>query len=260
MQDSVFLLISVLEALKQRGVEGNAYQLLARLDEESEVGGPDPATLRVTATGVHRPDGSIADDVTLNWNVASLQEHPYARPKPIVLDAQTEAAVKALAEMARSLSSIAEIKAAIDAFEAEHGLVGASLAEQGFMGLDGQPMTVAEVMAGGHIAPVLVDITGQAVDDEVIFPAQYGSPDSDSAGWYWSATVDTHKVGLHRCDLHIMLYRPRLEGHMIQWDPEIYTVGMDLVVNQVEQTNGFTGAAIGYLPLVEPVTLEDPHG
>jgi hypothetical protein len=260
MQDSVFLLISVLEALQQRDVEGNAYQLLARLDEESELEEPDSATLRITATGVHRHDGSIAEDVTVNWNVASLQEHPYARPKPIILDAQTAAAVKAVAERARSLTSIPEIKAAIDAYEDEHGVIGASLGDQGLLGLDGQPMKAAEIMAGGHIAPVLVDITGQAVEDEVIFPAQYGSPDSDSAGWYWSATVDTHKVGLHRCDLHIMLYRPRLDGHVIEWEPEIYTVGMDLAVNQIVQTNGFTGAAIGYLPLVEPVTVEDSHG
>jgi len=57
-----------------------------------------------------------------------------------------------------------------------------------------------------------------------------------------------------------MLYRPQLDGHVIQWEPEIYTLGMDLAVNQLVQTNGFTGAAIGYLPLVEPVTVEDPHG
>jgi len=61
--------------------------------------------------------------------------------------------------------------------------------------------------------PAIINITGEAVDLGVIFPAQYGSPDFFSEGLYWSATVDTNKVGLFSYTMHIRLhYSTRHDG------------------------------------------------
>jgi hypothetical protein len=61
--------------------------------------------------------------------------------------------------------------------------------------------------------PAIVNITGEAVDLGVIFPAQYGSPDLFSEGLYWSASVDTNKIGVFTYTLHIKLsYSKRRKG------------------------------------------------
>lgn len=259
MQASIYLMIAVPSALTQRQLEGNAFQLEARIDEGLRAEDVDRGGLRVSAVGVHRPDGSIADDVTLNWIVGSLHGIPNARPVPITLGSVAQEEMQALLQSVNEMSSMAEIKAAIDAYEQQHGLVDQDPNDDLPEGFDGLPMSVEEIMAGGHLTPAIVDITGQAVEDAVIFPAQYGSPDPFTDGWYWSATVDTHKVGRHHFELHVMLHRPRLEGSVIMWDPEIHILGMELDVNHVVQTNGFTGAGLGYLPFVEPIVTEDAH-
>ena len=71
--------------------------------------------------------------------------------------------------------------------------------------------------------------------------------------------MDTNKVGLHRCDLHIQLFRPRIEGSTVTWDPEVHVLEMELDVSQLTQVNGFTGAGMGYLPFVEPIDVEVEH-
>jgi len=43
--------------------------------------------------------------------------------------------------------------------------------------------------------PIITNITGEAVDKNVIYPAAYGSPDMVTDGWYWAASVDTSRPG-----------------------------------------------------------------
>jgi hypothetical protein len=54
--------------------------------------------------------------------------------------------------------------------------------------------------------PVIANIAGEAVDLRVIYPAQYGSPDLFSDGLYWSATVDTNKIGIFSYTIFVTLF------------------------------------------------------
>jgi hypothetical protein len=57
-----------------------------------------------------------------------------------------------------------------------------------------------------HPYVTIANITGEAVDRRVLFPAQYGSPALNSAGLYWSASIDTNQIGAFSYTLWITLY------------------------------------------------------
>jgi hypothetical protein len=259
MQTSIYLMLAVGRALLEGRIEGNAYQLQTQLQRGAVEDAAEKTAIRVSAVGVHRPDGGIADDVTLNWIIGSVLGLALARPTPIDMPSGWVVSNPEALEALPADATHAQLLDVLEDLEREYGITGDTPID-GFPKLfDGQAMSFREVVMGGHISPVLVDITGQAVDDAVIFPAQYGSPDMRTDGWYWSATVDTNKVGRHQCDLHIQLFRPRIEDSTIVWDPEVHVLTMDLVVGQITQVNGFTGAGIGYLPIAEPRIVEADH-
>ena len=259
MQRSIFIMIALGRCLAERRIQGNAHLLETRVESTSLEASADPKAIRISATGIHRPDGGIADDVTLNWIVGSILGLGNARPVAIELNPEIQKDLEVLVGRMSAVTSPLQIANIIQSFVSERGLKS-DVPIEGFPeGVDGDPMSIEEILAGGHISPTLVDITGQAVDDAVIFPAQYGSPDIRTEGWYWSATVDTNKVGLHRCDLHFVMHRPRLEGSTVVWDPETHILEMELDVSFITQMNGFTGAGIGCLPLVEPRLVEANH-
>ena len=259
MQTSIYLMIGVGKALFERKLEGNTYQLQTRLQLGEVIDQADRTAIRVSAVGIHRPDGSIADDVTLNWIVGSVLGLALARPIPFQLPEGATDNLPDVGEPGSEVRSQAQLFALLENLEKSFDIKSDTPIEGFPASIDGQPMSIEEVIMGGHLPPALLDITGQAVDDAVIFPAQYGSPDVHTDGWYWSATVDTNKVGLHRCDLHIQLFRPRIEGSTVTWDPEVHVLEMELDVSQLTQVNGFTGAGMGYLPFIEPMGVEVEH-
>ncbi|MFC7647213.1 hypothetical protein ACFQX6_46840 [Streptosporangium lutulentum] len=61
--------------------------------------------------------------------------------------------------------------------------------------LDVTGKTTSDPGAYNYPAPVITDITGPAVTEKIMYPAQYGSPDMIYDGWYWAATVDTSCPG-----------------------------------------------------------------
>lgn len=60
--------------------------------------------------------------------------------------------------------------------------------------------------------PLISNIYGEAVDLRVIYPAQYGSPDLFSDGLYWSASVDTSRVGYFSYLIDVVLFYSELSG------------------------------------------------
>jgi hypothetical protein len=91
--------------------------------------------------------------------------------------------------------------------------------------------------------PVITNIAGEAVDLRVIYPAQYGSPDLFSDGLYWSATVDTNKVGHFSYTLYITLfYSESVDGEMTERSVTLPYVAYLNVTNEVT-TNGFCQTA-----------------
>jgi hypothetical protein len=96
--------------------------------------------------------------------------------------------------------------------------------------------------------PVITNIGGEAVDLRVIYPAQYGSPDLFSDGLYWSATVDTNKVGHFAYTLYITLFYSEQPGDKkTEYSVTLPYVAYINVTNKVT-TNGFCKA-----PAILPV-------
>lgn len=57
-----------------------------------------------------------------------------------------------------------------------------------------------------HPHVTIANITGDAVNRRVLFPAQYGSPAPASAGLYWSASIDTNRFGVFSYTLWLTLH------------------------------------------------------
>jgi hypothetical protein len=205
MQESLAFMIDVAQTLADRSVTGNIFLIDAKLDEPAlaSLGDHRDSELFVRCTGVHRGDGSVLDEVTLNWVIGGVNSKPWLIP-------------------------------------------GSMSTEP----VEGPALTLDEIEQGGFMPPFIASITGQAVDQGVIYPARYGSPDLRTDGWYWSAVVDTHQVGTHHATMHIGVFRAVVNGEQITWEPEIYPCEVHLEVDQVIARNGFTGGLPGYLPLV----------
>jgi len=101
-----------------------------------------------------------------------------------------------------------------------------------------------------QVPPLITNITGEAVEQGIIFPAQYGSPDLVNGGWYWSATVATHAPRVWSYTLHILLQRPAAGGDgRVRWERLELTCNGSLDISTAAMRNGFTRGAIGFLPI-----------
>ncbi len=256
MQYSLSVVIAAGRTIVDGSAEGHVWLVYPRdesaPDLERVEGGPDPA-LTFPCTGVHFADGSMADDVTLNWMVSSVTSIPQGRPVPVPLtpdQAELADRIRELVSSATSLQGQEDILAA--SFNPQHRPLGDTRlpdAPGTPRDIDGRPITVFQALTGAYLVPILADITGPAVDDGVIYPAQYGSPDALTEGWYWSATVDTAKPGIHEVILHVDIFRPAVRDGVLTFRPVRFQIPTWLDVRAVPAVNGFTGAGLGYLPL-----------
>jgi hypothetical protein len=129
--------------------------------------------------------------------------------------------------------------------------------------LDVRGRVLPETADGSHLAhsrpaPVLVDITGEAVDLKIIYPALYGSPDRSTEGWYWSATVDTSRPGTYAYTMTVELRElTHIDGSW-HWTPHRMTFDASIRITAKPCLNGFTGAGIGVLPLPGAEPLPEP--
>lgn len=69
--------------------------------------------------------------------------------------------------------------------------------------------------------PAIYRIGGEAVEQGVIFPAQYGSPELFSDGLYWSATVDPNSLGAFRYTMWVTLYYSRRDKNGVVSDHSV---------------------------------------
>ncbi|NEQ79028.1 MAG: hypothetical protein F6K26_01810 [Moorea sp. SIO2I5] len=99
------------------------------------------------------------------------------------------------------------------------------------------------------LSPIITDITGEAVDKNIIYPAAYGSPDMVTDGWYWSASVNTYTPGTYSYTMHIQLYKLSREGKEYTYIPVDFTHNAYIKISNDPKVNGFTNAGIGYLPI-----------
>jgi hypothetical protein len=98
--------------------------------------------------------------------------------------------------------------------------------------------------------PVIRNITGEAVDKKIIFPAMYGSPNLVTDGWYWSASVDSGKPGMYSYIIHLQLSYLTISNQTPRWKQVDMQCEAWLKVSTSPKVNGFTGAGMGLLPVI----------
>ena len=255
MQNSIIIMIDVEAALAERTLEGNTYFVdntrgLGSLHE----GTPD---LISRIVGVSNPDGSQAAEATMNWLCLGVANLPPTLPRTFYQrdDGQELAKLRSRLRKANNARGVAEV---LRELPPEEPVSAVRLKDGRVQTLDIEPrnifghaVTAEGAASSAYISPSVAAIRGEAVNKSVIYPAQYGSPDFIGGGWYWSATVDTSKVGKYSYKIDVLLYRPESENGAILWTPETYSIRSHLCVTQDVLANGFTGLPCPpFLPLV----------
>jgi hypothetical protein len=108
-----------------------------------------------------------------------------------------------------------------------------------------QLLTITKPTGLNHLSLYLTNISGEAVEKGIIFPAQYGTPSNSTEGLYWSATVDTNKPGTYTYRLEFLLSTMK-EG---EEGSRSFTHKGRIKVTNEPKRNGFTHAGVGFLPI-----------
>ncbi|HST83045.1 MAG TPA: hypothetical protein VLL08_15025 [Kineosporiaceae bacterium] len=253
-QAGIVVLIDVDAAVESKTLLGNTY-----LVDNTGVPGCQEEGTEALVTDMqssHWIDGSQADEQILNWLLYALGSLPPTLPRNYRSD------------QVRRHERVGHN----DATQPEPGHdesagQGARVRRRG-SGVPGRALldvhgrVLPETADGSHLAhsrpaPVLVDITGEAVDLKIIYPALYGSPDRSTEGWYWSATVDTSRPGTYAYTMTVELRElMHIDGGW-HWMPHRMTFDAAIRITSKPCLNGFTGAGIGVLPL--PVVESPPE-
>ncbi|MGK4580098.1 hypothetical protein [Kitasatospora sp. HPMI-4] len=255
-QLAIIVLVDVGNALESRTLDGNTYlfdnmKLQGSLNQGS-------GELVTAVNGAYWNDGSQAGEQVLNWLPYSLGSIPPTVPRGYHTTRSRQAESEALAELA-ALAGKPSVNGDTDAALAKiHKTVGTRVrttgrtrAHSGQRVLDVTGQVVSDHSQGAHSypAPVITDIFGEAVDEKIIYPAEYGSPDLVTDGWYWSATVDTSRPGTYTYKMRIQLHDLVQRAGEWTWEPVNFTCESKLRIVSEPKRNAFTGAGMGYLPI-----------
>jgi hypothetical protein len=194
----------------------------------------------------------------LNWLPASLGSIPPTVPKSYQHDRSAQSDQQALTELASLTSDAGNTSDAAAGLSRVGRHVGhrtrlaspgSRLGSDKVLDVTGHVITGDPKGAHNYPAPVITDVTGRAVDEKIIYPAEYGSPDMVSDGWYWSATIDTSRAGRYAYTLHIQLHELAERNGAYVWEPVDFTCESALDVTSDPMRNAFTGQGVGLLPI-----------
>ena len=245
-QAGIVVLIDVDAAVESKTLLGNTYLV----DNTGVPGtlGEGTESLVTEVKSSHWADGSQADEQILNWLLYALGSLPPTLPRNYRSD-QVRRHERAGHNDATENEPGHDESAGQGARVRNYGSGAPGRAL-----LDVRGRVLPEIHDGSHAAhsrpaPVLVDVTGDAVDQKILYPALYGSPDRATEGWYWSATVDTSRPGTYTYTMTVEL-RELVHGEDgWRWDPHRMTIDASIRITSTPCCNGFTGQGIGILPL-----------
>lgn len=263
------IFIDTRAALEANSLKGNIY-LVDNLKTDGSQG-VGTENLLTVIKGSHWYDKTQVTDIVINWLVCPIGGLPFTLPKNYVID-RSESINKQAIETIKNFQSAKNSNEKI----AKEGIADSintkkldsaiqNLATSDMLIMNRGEGEVEEIELGlktfdvfGHLfddnsdndqlnslAPVVADITGEAVDYGVLFTAQYGTPLLIKNGWYWSSSVDVSKTGIHNYTLHFTLYKR--DGNT--WKPIEMRHNAKIKVTSEAQRNGFTNAGMGYLPI-----------
>jgi hypothetical protein len=252
-QLGILVMIDSVAAIEARSLDGNIYLI----DNAKWAGSTGEGTGHLVTTVDGSRVSGQAETQVLNWLPLGIDSPPPTLPQTFFLheDARENLSQRSRPAEARALAEgpVAHAAAAPSAEPApaqplrlrRKALdilgreVGPAEAHARSFSERAEPAAKAADTKTYYPNPVISNIAGEAVDLRVIYPAQYGSPDLFSDGLYWSATVDTNKVGHFAYILFITLfYSEPLDGKMTECSVTLPYVAYINVTNEIA-TNGF---------------------
>ncbi|GII77034.1 hypothetical protein Sru01_20160 [Sphaerisporangium rufum] len=249
-QHGIIVLFDVENALKERTLAGNTYWFdNMKLFGSAGVGTEKLVTI---VPGTYFSDGSQATEQVLNWLPAALGAIPPTVPRNYLAEQERADDRRTLDELASLDAEGGVEEADVKRLQRRVGKrarpgTGRGLTEGKLLDVTGR--TTGSAAAYNYPAPVITDITGQAVVEKIMYPAQYGSPDMIYDGWYWAATVDTSRPGVYPYTMHVQLHELVEQGGEMVWRSVDLTCESSLKIISDPKRNGFTGAGLGELPL-----------
>jgi hypothetical protein len=256
-QLGIIVLIDIANALQDRTLKGNVYLLDNMKFMGSE--GEGTADLVTAVPGTYWSDGSQGSEAVLNWVPLSLGSIPPTVPRNYRAIRAQESDQQALRELdvlagnasaagTDTATEVARIQRTVG-----RRVMGAhskhAVGHHKILDLTGNVATADTIDAHASPDPVITNITGTALDEKIIYPAEYGSPDMVSDGWYWSATVDTSRPGTYAYTMHIQLHELAERNGRHVWEPVDLVCGSHLRIVTDPKRNAFTKAGMGLLPI-----------
>lgn len=268
-QLAIIVVIDVAAAVAERTLRGNTFLFDNMKLEGSE--GEGTGDLVTAIDGTHWSDGSQADEQVLNWVPYSLGSIPPTVPRNFHVDRARSLEREALDELVdlagRADTSEEELRTELTRLRSKLGtrvrVKATSRSSTLATGEKLMDVTGALVVKEGdedatginNRAPIITDVSGEAVDKNVIYPALYGSPDMISDGWYWSASIDTTRPGTYGYTMHVQLYEFIYRAGTWVWQPVHMAVDSKIRITNRPKRNGFTRSGLGFLPIPRPWPL-----
>lgn len=220
-------------ALQEGRLENNIYLMDSENHAGSRGGGSGNLTTCIS-NGI-LIDGSQAEDVVINWFVSGMENVPISLPRFFMHHYRQKRLERIWHHLIENRNNGEAVPEHLPLPER----MGNCWKSNSMLALDNDGEEFDSFM------PILADITGEAVEKGIIYPARYGTPVPVDEGWYWSASVDAHVPGIYTYTMHIDLYKlQEKESKPARMKCEAY-----IEVSAIPQQNGFTDAGIGLLPM-----------
>jgi hypothetical protein len=236
MLSSISVLVDVDAVLSESTLANNAY--LVDNTRFLASGEPTPDTTYIY--GALHADGSQASQEIMNWFGFGIAAPPPNLSKALYTFAPPSSFAKP-ANISRATQPLRRM-----AFEVAGRLQYVPMAIPSL----GEGRDSGHEIEAADLSPRIVKISGPAVDEGVIYPAEYGGPDYNAQYAYWAATVDVNKTGTHDYFIHLLVYRPKQTGGEKVFAGEQYIYKAQVCVQSGVLVNGFTYGTPGVLPLV----------
>jgi hypothetical protein len=269
-QLGIILMVDVNSAVQDGSLEGNSYLYDNMKLQGSE--GLGTGKLVSAINGSQWSDGSQANEQVLNWLPYGVGSLPPTIPKSFLVDKSKNSDFKmiekfmglakdgesrfsdvaAMLEEIKKISQSAGVKTKARSKHGKGRKRNIGDAGQKIMDVTGQLVDLPDnssVPDINSLNPLITNITGEAVDTGIIYPAAYGSPDMVTDGWYWAASVDTSRPGTYAYTMHVQLYTLVFEEGEWTWAPVDMTCDAYIKISNDPKVNGFTGHGVGLLPI-----------
>ncbi|CAM1364052.1 hypothetical protein [Tenacibaculum xiamenense] len=269
-QFGIMVMVDVKAALKTKNLQEHVYLIGNMKDFGSQNEGTNHLVSKVN--GTYWYDGSQAGEEVMNWLAIDINDLPRSVQRSAHTKSKTIESVLSKLPLldSKNLKGGKAKEAQDDQLvdltnhlkKSTMGTTGLHISTDAKTGLQTEwPLIntkgeLVEKVAGNkdeivYHPPIITNITGEAVDLGIMFPAQYGSPNFSTEGWYWCATVNTAHEGQFSYTVHVSLFDliEETKNTPAYWKPVNMSFDASILISRDPMKNGFTGAGDSYLPI-----------